>query len=89
MKCKDCKYYKVDNFFFDGKEYTNYTCEITHRCNPKSCIIKNDENIIYMDICYNCKYWIGGGDFGLSCKKNYYHCSANGFDKACEQFERG
>lgn len=41
-----------------------------------------------MDICFNCKYWLGGGDWGLSCEKDYHNCSTNGFDEACELFER-
>ena len=41
-----------------------------------------------MKICYNCKHWIGGGDWGLSCKKDYYNCSTNGFNEGCKDFER-
>lgn len=39
-------------------------------------------------ICMNCKHWIGGGDWGLSCSKDYYNTSSNGLGKACEKFER-
>jgi len=88
MECKDCKYYKVDSFTFNGKKYTNRMCEITHLCNTKSCNAESYEHIENANICFNCKYWHGGGDWGLSCEKNYYNCSANGFDEVCEQFER-
>ena len=88
MECKDCRYYKVDSFTFNGKEYTNRECKITHRCNTISCTAKSYKEIDEAYICFNCKYWIGGGDWGLSCQKNYYHCSANGFDESCEKFER-
>ena len=45
------------------------------------------------DLCYEKGipleiHWRCLGDWGLSCDKNYYNCSNNGFDKACEQFER-
>ena len=50
--------------------------------------MKNIPEVKNMNICYNCKHWIGGGDWGLSCAKNYYNCSTNGFDEVCEQFER-
>lgn len=89
MFCENCKYYKVDNFVFDGKEYTNCMCDITHVVNPQACTYFTDnEKVKDMNICYNCKYWYGGGDWGLSCEKNYYNCSTNGFDEVCELFER-
>lgn len=89
MECKNCKYYDVSNVKSNGKSYTTCSCDITHRVNSKSCgYITSDEDVESMDICYNCKHWIGGGDWGLSCQKNYYKCNANGFEKACEQFEK-
>lgn len=89
MECKNCKYYKVDSFMFDNKEWTSRACEIAHIVNPKACAyIENDKEVEDMTICFNCKYWIGGGDWGLSCQKDYYNCSTNGFNEVCEQFER-
>ena len=83
MECKNCKYlHKVNESFIDN------ICDITHIISPISCGIASDEDVECMDICYNCQHWYGMGDFGLSCAKNYYNCSHNGFDKACEQFER-
>jgi hypothetical protein len=78
MKCKDCKYHN---------KYKKM-CKITYLANTISCPIESDEDVEKMDICYNCKHWMGGGDWGLSCRKDYYNCSHNGFDNACEQFER-
>lgn len=77
MKCKECKHYNA------YKE----VCKVTHKCHTISCNLEND-NIKDMKICYNCKHWVGGGDWGLSCKKDYYNCSTNGFDKGCKDFER-
>lgn len=83
MECKNCRYWHELN---DG--FVRGMCDITHMCNTKSCTIQSDEDIERYHICFNCKYWSGGGDWGLSCAKNYYNCSSNGFDEACEQFER-
>ena len=78
MKCKHCKY------------YNNYKrmCKITYTAHTNSCSIDSDENVKNMDICYNCKHWVGGGDFGLSCRKDYYIATSNGFRAVCEKFER-
>ncbi len=78
MECKNCKYFS---------EY-NDSCDITHMCYTKSCTLPSDEIVEQLPICYNCQHWIGGGDWGLSCAKNYHDCNSNGFRKACEQFER-
>lgn len=83
MECKNCRYFSEQN---DGIVFGS--CNITHICNTKSCALPSDEDVKYLNICYNCQYWHGGGDWGLSCDKNYYNCSSNGFDKACEQFKR-
>ena len=83
MECKNCKYLYQDHGWS-----TDNCCSITNRVNPVSCSIKSDEDVEYMDICYNCEHWVGGGDWGLSCRKNYYDCSSDGFREACEQFER-
>ena len=82
MKCKDCKYLAEEHGWFTGT-----ACKITYRVNPTSCDISSDEYVENMDICYNCKHWYGGGDWGLSCAKDYYNCSCNGFDRACDKFE--
>lgn len=79
MECRKCGYY---NTF-------KRLCKITNVCNMTSCdYLSYGEKVEDMDICYNCEHWIGGGDWGLSCAKNYFNCSHNGFDKACEQFKR-
>lgn len=83
MECKNCKYLYKDT----GWSTVN-VCRITNKVNPISCTIENDKDVERLHICYNCKHWYGGGDWGLSCAKNYYNCSVNGFDEACDQFER-
>lgn len=99
MKCSGCKYcYALNNRVIAKDEKGNQIlsfcylertmCKITHICNPESCDLNSDEDVKDMPICFNCKHWIGGGDWGLSCSKDYYNTSSNGFDKACEKFER-
>lgn len=83
MECKKCKYFSKGN-----DDIIFGVCSITHVCNTKSCTLQSDDDVEHLPICYNCQHWYGMGDWGLSCAKNYYNCSHNGFDKACEQFER-
>ena len=81
MECKNCDYYNKEQ----------KSCKIRNKINVKACYYDSvypNTKVEDMNICYNCKHWIGGGDWGLSCRKNYYHCSVNGFDKACDKFER-
>lgn len=99
MKCNECRYYHVFKntaIVRDEKgnqilsvRYPECTmCKITHICNPESCNLNSDEDVKNMSICFNCKHWMGMGDWGLSCSKDYYNTSSNGFAKACENFER-
>ena len=88
MECKDCKYNYMTTIALIDEEYKGYSCSITHRLGTKSCNINNDNEVEDMDICYNCKHWLGGGDWGLSCRKNYYMATTDGFNEVCEQFER-
>ena len=88
MECEICKYLrKADDFVWGAPSNIWGACNITNRCNPTSCNLSYAE-IENMEICFNCEYWLGGGDWGLSCSKNYYDCNSNGFRKACEQFKR-
>lgn len=87
MKCKDCKYNSEIDHACCG--YKIDYCEVINVYDMKECNY-SDSEIDKMDICFNCIYWIGGGDWGLSCMKNYYIASTNGFRKVgdCEQFTR-
>lgn len=82
MECKNCKYFQKDS---DSVIFG--ACNISNMCDTKSCGIVSDEDVKNMRICYNCEYWLGGGDWGLSCRKDYYNCNCNGFAEACEQFK--
>lgn len=87
MNCTECKYYSSQSVSYgDGAISQLNMCEITHVCNPNGCQLKSDQDVSNMNICYNCENWIGGGDWGLSCRANYYDCNSNGFEAACEKF---
>ena len=45
------------------------------------------DNISHMYICNNCRYFLGGVAWGLSCAKNYY-IIADSLNKACDKFEK-
>ena len=99
MNCSECKYCyvlkntaiarnKKGNQILSVRDSEHTVCKITHIYNPESCNLNSDEDVKDMLICFNCKHWIGGGDWGLSCSKDYYNTSSDGFGKACEKFER-
>ena len=92
MKCKDCQYLHTNPFKSNGKEYTISIYELTHL------VVKPDvegecewfnTDLSDQDICYNCCYYIGGGDWGLFCphKDNYHHLGKFN-DKPCKHYER-
>lgn len=101
MECKNCKYkieIPIKPTDTNGEQFQRYTLMLRYsKCkisNTKTSVtkyncerIKSDEDIEKMYICFNCKHWIGGGDFGLSCKKDYYIAEINGFRKSCDLFE--
>ncbi len=91
-KCKDCKYFESGSFEFNGKHYTTAACTLSHLV-----VVPDKEiNCAYFNadlssenICYNCRYYIGGGDWGLFCShKDKYHHLGKFNDEACEDFER-
>lgn len=92
MKCKDCKYCEISNFKFQGKSYSNACCLLSHyaiKPNVKhNCKCFNIDLSEY-DICYNCKYYSGGGDWGLFCShKDMYHHLGTFNDKPCKYYEK-
>lgn len=85
MICSNCKFLSKNSKLNELEK--NGICKITNICNPKACTyIKTDNDVSDMNICFNCQNWIGGGDWGLSCKKDYYNCNTNGFKEACSHF---
>ena len=90
MKCGECKYrmtkINMSGVKFDMCAIENFSIDVLSRIGITEFSCADD--IENMRICFNCAHWIGGGDWGLSCRKDYYIATANGFKEACKLFER-
>ena len=78
MVCSKCKYCDHINGLS--------VCKIRGDVDLLGCSIKTDKEIISKKICYNCIFWLGGGEKGLSCSRKYYMSESNGFSEACDLF---
>ena len=92
MKCRDCKYCQISEFEFQGKLYKDACCELSHLVikvdKEHNCQCFNKDLSKY-DICYNCKYYRGGGDWGLFCShKEMYHHLGKFNDEPCEYYTK-
>lgn len=87
---KDCK-----NCCYRGPETqvcgrTAYVCSLTHVVLFGNQALKCDlynRDLSKEDVCYNCDYYMGGGDWGLACRK-HYHRLPNATSKICDDFAR-
>lgn len=92
MKCKDCNYSSDDVYEIAGEKCC--TCSLTRRVmyaykeSEAECSCFNRDLSEY-DICYNCTYYIGGGDWGLFCSHNdMYHHLGKFSDEPCRYYAR-
>lgn len=46
-----------------------------------------NRNLEEEDVCYNCSYFMGGGDWGLACSKHYNRLP-NATSRICDDFAR-
>ena len=83
-RCNDCCYFKGETECAIYKEA--YMCELTRTIMPNTyaCPLYN-KDISEEKICYNCKHFLGGGDWGLSCGADYYTLT-HALDEGCEKF---
>lgn len=89
MKCKDCSHSEEPGYEIAGIECR--TCSLTRQAmnanEEHNCNCYNRDLSVY-DICYNCKYYIGGGDWGLFCShKDMYHHLGKFSDVPCDRYE--
>ena len=88
-RCVDCQY-SSDVYEIVGVECC--TCSLTRRvmnANAESECNCYNRDLSEYDICYNCKYYIGGGDWGLFCShKDMYHHLGKFSDEPCKRYER-
>ena len=90
--CRNCKYCHIGNMQTKEKSVEIGCCSLTHH------VIKPDvesdckcfnKDLSEYDICYNCKYYGGGGDWGLFCShKDMYHHLGKFSDAPCKRYER-
>lgn len=84
MSCKDCIYYQ-------GK--VEILTKIYHRCALLKTVVNREKCPLFnvdlsnKKICYNCKHYLGGSDWGLSCAK-HYHVLTKALKDACNEFEK-
>ena len=81
-KCIDCQY--------ATKYQTNVCCSLTsyvmssHKEHDCNCF---NLDLSKYDICYNCKYYIGGTDWGLFCSHDDMYNHLGKFnDEPCERY---
>ena len=84
-KCKDCQYAVTSDYLGDDKVCCTLTNILMRAYAAHDCDYFNFDLSEY-DICYNCKYYGGGHDWGLFCSKRYHHLG-NFNDLACDEFE--
>lgn len=93
MICRDCKYCMIGEYRIKGKPYQTGCCILTRivvhpDIDFEKCNCYNRDLSEY-DICYNCKYYLGGSDWGLFCShKDKYHHLGKFSDKPCEYYDR-
>ncbi len=82
--CKGCS--RCSRIYdFSGVKVCN--CELTHAVVlPLGCSLR-DKDISGERVCVNCRHFLGGCDYGLSCGKEY-HRLVDPLDEACDEFER-
>ena len=89
-RCKDCKYAEGSNYKIQNIDCC--TCSLTRRvmnANAESECNCFNRDLSGYDICYNCKYYGGGGDWGLFCfHKDMYHHLGKFCDVPCKRYER-
>ena len=89
--CRDCRYAQIYTFPIHGENIETCCCSLTRQCthaDRDTCEYCNADLSSY-EICYNCEYYLGGGDWGLSCSHKdgfYLICKFN--DNACKHFKR-
>ena len=86
-KCEECSHFV--HFFNIGNWTECVQCELTNRVimnyGAETCDLYN-KDISEEDICFNCKHFLGGGDWGLACSK-HYHSLPHALDKMCKDGE--
>jgi hypothetical protein len=76
-----------------GKTFQAVKCHIFHNRIFTSAMVKangceyHNKDISREKICLNCEHYLGGGDWGLACKADYYKLPGP-TSEACAKFKR-
>lgn len=93
-KCRDCQYSYSTEFTASVDKSPTKLCVCTLTNYIVNSDIENDCNCLNKDlseydICYNCKYYRRGGDWGLFCShKDMYHHLGKFSDDPCDYYEK-
>lgn len=92
MKCKTCQYCQQSSYEIKGEQVNAACCALSNYVvkadKEHNCSLHNKDLSEY-DICYNCKYYGGGGDWGLFCShKGMYHHLGKFSDDPCDYYEK-
>lgn len=92
MKCKTCQYCQQSSYAMKGKQVNIACCILSNYVvktdKEHNCTLYNKDLSGY-DICYNCKYYLGGSDWGLFCShKDMYHHLGKFGDDPCNYYEK-
>lgn len=86
--CDTCKYCQKGEMPTKNGTYSYTMCSLTSvlmKLNG-SCEYCN-KDLSQENICYNCKHYGGGHDWGLFCSKHYNHLGMFN-DEPCDDFEK-
>ena len=90
--CHKCGEHQTTMF---GKTFQAVQCSIFHNrvftsemVKAKGCKFHN-RDISQEKICLNCEHYLGGGDWGLACKANYYKLPGPTSEACGEYIRRG
>ena len=91
-RCRDCKHSNTSPIELKNKYVDVTVCTLNSQIvspdNEHDCGCYNRDLSEY-DICYNCKYYRGGGDWGLFCSHDdMYHHLGRFDDEPCERYEK-
>lgn len=86
-RCEDCSHFIC--FFRIGQISAYVYCELTNQVlmnqKAETCDLYN-KDVSEETICFNCKHFLGGSDWGLACSK-HYHSLPRALDEMCEDGE--
>ena len=86
--CDTCKYCQKGEMPTKNGTYSYTMCSLTSvLMKPNGSCEYCNKDLSQENICYNCKHYGGGHDWGLFCSKHYNHLGMFN-DEPCDDFEK-